>query len=151
MKKIRRTLITILIIILIPSILMAIPGVHKQYSKDATKIKVNKIMKIENDRLIINSIVFDDDYTYINYSLLRKYPGCNFPSGLIKIYDDKGNEITNNGGNCSSKTWGQQGIMVLEKFSLKEVDSLLLKFQLFDIESELLIDLKKAGGMGEKE
>lgn len=151
MEKVRRSLIVILVIILIPSIFMSIPNSNKQYNKDATKIKINKIMKIDNDRLLINNIVFDDDYNYINYALLRKNPGWSFSASIIKIYDDKGNEIINNGGNSSSKTWGQQGIMVLEKFSLKEVDSLLLKFQFHDRESELLIDLKKAGGKGEKE
>lgn len=141
MKKIRRILITILTILLIPSILMSIPSPTIKHSEHATKISINKFMKIDKDLLLIHKIVIDDKNSYLKYTVFRSKLGWNFGDHALKIYDDKRNEIPHMGGRYYPKMWGGQGIIELEKISLNEVKYLLLKYEHYDRKSQKIIQL----------
>jgi hypothetical protein len=113
-------------------------------SKEAQVIEVGKSMKIDNDTLYIKRIVNTQEQTFIRYGLLRSEQGWSFSEGALKIFDDCGREYQSIGGGSSGKSWGQEGLIKLDRIN-KDSKQITLKLDWYDRKGELTISLKKDG------
>lgn len=155
-KIIRRSIIVICLLLLIPVISQLLP--ERKYLRtdianmvrngNAKAIEVNQSAKIDMDTLIIKSIINTSDETYIRYRVLEPGQGWNFPVSALKMYDEKGNSYMWNGGTGQGKLWGEECFYSYQKISSSSKE-MVLKFEWYDRSVELRIPLEKSGGSNE--
>jgi hypothetical protein len=113
-------------------------------TKEAQVIEVGKAMKIDKSTIYIKRIINTSDKTYIRYSFIRLEQGLSFPDGEFKVFDNIGKEYHYEGGESSSKIWGQDGLIEIDRID-KNSKHITIKFDRFDRKNELTISLGKEG------
>lgn len=154
LKILRRAIIIICSILLIPLIMSSIPSVKyfdstwkKQMISDNAKvIEVNKKWKIDNASIIIQSVILTDKHVYIRSRYVSFEQGWSFPLEAIEIYDDKGKKYMNVGSTDEGKLWGEEGMAEYEKIP-KTCKEITLKLQYYDRKAELKIPCKRGGNI----
>lgn len=155
-KIIRRSIIVICLLLLIPVIPQLLPE-RKYLSTDvanmvkngtAKVIEVNQSAKVDMDTIIIKSIINTPDETYVRYRVLEPGQGWSFPDGALKMYDEKGNSYMMNGGTGQGKLWGEECFYSYQKISSSSKE-MVLRFEWYDRRAEFRIPLEKSGGSNE--
>lgn len=142
MKKIRITIIVICTIIMIPSIIRAIPDLRNDYGSNADIYKVDQVLLIDDDEFIVERIIIDDDNTYLEYKLVRSEHGAAFPKNAISISNISAERLRHGGSSSSSKLWGEQGVIEFER-TINVEEPVIIKFEWYDRENEVIINLIK--------
>lgn len=154
MKILRRTIIIICSILLIPLIISSVPSTKyfgstwkKQMTSDNAKvIEVNKRWKIDNASIIIQRVIITDKHAYIRSRCISFDPGWSFPLDSIEMYDDNGKRYMNVGSEGKGKPWGGEEITEYEKIP-KDCKEITLKLQCYDRKRELKIPCKRGGNI----
>lgn len=106
-------------------------------------------MKIDNDNLIIKRIINTEDKSYIRYRQISTVIGWSFSENALKIFDDKGQEYQHIAGSYSTRLWGQEGLMLLDKKISEDVNYLTIKIDWYDRKTEMKIPLSEEGETNE--
>lgn len=153
MKVLRRFIIIMCIILLIPLLIASIPE-GKYFNKElqgkvktgvAQVIEVNKKWKIDDDTIIIQRIIITDKNTYLRVSYVRNENGWSFPLESIELYDNK-QKINISSDEEIGKLWGEDGLNEYERLSAgcKEIT---LKLQWYDRKMEFKIPYAGSGNI----
>lgn len=154
MKILRRAIIIICSILLIPLIITSIPSgkYFDSYWKkwitgeNAKVIEVNKKWKIDNASIIIQRVILTDKHAYIRARCVSFEPGWSFPLESIKLYDDNGKVYRMVGSEGKGKLWGGEEITEYEKIP-KDCSEITLRLQCYDRKAELKIPCKRGGNI----
>lgn len=145
MKVLRRVIIVICIILLIPLLIISVPEEKYFYNdlKDKVKIgtaqviEVNKKWKIDDSTIIIQRIISTNKNVYVRFRYVENKSGWSFPSNSIELYDDKGKKYMVAGEDIG-KLWGEEGINEYDRPSA-DCKEIILKLQLYDRKMEFKI------------
>lgn len=152
LKRVRKAIIIICTILLIPIILTSIPSgkyLDNAELKDKIKkgtaydIEVNKSLKIDNAVLTIQRITFTNENTYLRYNYKHKKIGGNFYFQSIELYDDNGNKYISHGGESKGKLFGQDDL-ISYNFINSNSKEITLKLQLYDRNFEMKIPCSRS-------
>lgn len=154
LKILRRAIIIICCVLLIPLIMASAPSTKyfdntwkKQMTSDNAKIiEVNKKWKIDNASIIIQRVILTDKHAYIRAKYVSLEIGWSFDLGSIEIYDDNGKRYMNVASEDKGKLWGEEGITEYEKIP-KDCKEITLKLQYYDRKAELKIPCKRGGNI----
>lgn len=155
MKSLRRSIIVICLILLIPIILPNFSGLKngKYYSDElktlvkdgkADVFEVNKKIKIGGDTIYIERIINTDKETNLRYKIIEK-PGWSFSNSALALYDDKGKK-QQRGGELHGTPLGENGIIVYDRVD-KDSKKIIIKLEWYDRAGEVVIPIAK-GGIG---
>jgi hypothetical protein len=150
LKSLRRSIIVICTILLIPLVFTSFP--KGKYFNDELKalvkngkaevIEVNKKIYIDKDTIYIERIINTDTQTILRYKIVEE-PGWSFPNNSIVLYDDAGKKYQG-GGASSGKFWGEEGIIDYEKIS-KASKKITIRLEWYDRVGEVIIPINKGG------
>lgn len=144
MKIVRRIITFICILFLIPEIFRVIPNLKVEYSDKSIIYEINQSLLIDNDKFIVNRLITDDNYTYIEYKVIRFEEGWSFPESAISLIDSKGKKLQQRGSHSSGKVWGSEGVIKFEP-AIKDVEPIILRFECYDRRYDLSLKLSKEG------
>lgn len=155
-KALRRSIITVCILVLALSWANSFPESKYYYDnmKEQVKegkakvIEVDKALNFDNDKFYIRRIINTEDKTYIRFSYIKKEQGWSFPDSSISIVDDKGNIYPSHGSGASGKMWGQEGLMSFDRIN-SDAKQITVKLNWFDRNDQMMISLEKAGDPNE--
>ncbi|MGP4108498.1 DUF5643 domain-containing protein [Virgibacillus sp. L01] len=141
MKWIRRLIIVIALIILIPDIIILtvstfdrdIPkDIQKQVdSGEAKMIDLDKEVTIGQDKIRFKHLVLSDDETTLIYEVHTEEIGWTFPSEALDLKDENGNTYNGRSGSSSSQSWGEFIIHTYKPLK-DDVETVIIDFQWFD-------------------
>lgn len=150
MKVLRRSIIVICSVLLIPLVFTSFP--NGKYFNDELKtlvksgkaevIEVNKKIPIDNDTIYIERIINTDTQTILRYKIVEE-PGWSFPSNVLLLYDDAGKKHQG-GGASSGRFWGEDGIINYERIS-KASKEITIRLEWYDRVGEVVIPIDKGG------
>ncbi|MHC1684545.1 MAG: DUF5643 domain-containing protein [Clostridiaceae bacterium] len=151
MKSLRRGIIIVCLILLIPFIMLVFSSFPegKYYDdqlKDLVKngqaevIEINKKINIDDDTIYIYRIINTETETNLRYKILEK-PGWSFSASALVIYDDYGKK-QHHGGGSSGKIWGEDGLAKYERIN-KNSKEITIKLEWYDRTGEIVVPLGK--------
>ncbi|MFL0251060.1 hypothetical protein ACJDT4_11555 [Clostridium neuense] len=154
MKILRRAIIIICSVLLIPLIMSSIPSAkyfdstwkREMTADNAKVIEVNKKWKIDNAYIIIQRVILTDKHVYIRSRYVSFEQGWSFPLETIEIYDDKGKKYMHVASTGEGKLWGEEEMAEYEKVP-KNCREIVLKLQHYDRKAELKIPCKRGGNI----
>lgn len=150
LKLLRRSIIVICLILLIPLIVSFFSRFfyREYYSKDlkqlvkdgkADVIEVNKKIKIDNDTIQIQKIVNTNDSTNLIYRT-NESPGWSFSNSALVLYDEKGKKQKNS-SEGSMSILGAYGIISYDKID-KDSKKLIVKLEWYDRTGQLVVPVE---------
>ncbi|QZY54165.1 hypothetical protein [Crassaminicella profunda] len=156
-KVLRRIIIIICLVILIPEIIHSLPKdkylddnkIKRAIEKgEAEVIELNIKDKIDNDIFTAERLIIGKEESYLIYSLRKSEVGWSFPAP-IQIYDEKNKNYQCTQGFSRGKLYlsinrryGDEGVLRFDKIE-KDVKMLILKLEWYDRKMEIEIPLKK--------
>lgn len=153
---IRRTILAVLIVILIPHYIQVLTensnrGIGDtikalQADGEVTTIPVEKSFAIDKDTFSVDSVYVTPKQIMVTYKFhtKQKKDVWSFPAMSMKLVMPDGQELLSHSAGSSGTTWGSIGYI---SFSLpdKPTDSAHLVYDIYDRYGELEIPLAKAG------
>ncbi|WP_256758083.1 hypothetical protein [Cohnella sp. WQ 127256] len=150
---IRRTLIVILAIVMIPQVIDLFPtssdvkGTIKLLEQDGpvTKYKINKRMEIDLDTFIVKTLYVTPKQVVLHYSYKSKVAGgWSLPQNAFKLFDPRGNELQYRSSTSSGNSRGSTGFLAYDKLTVS-ASNLNLIFEWYDRKVILNLPLQKVG------
>lgn len=151
MRLMRRSIIVICSILIIPLIILALASFPKgKYFNSNLKvlvkngkadvIEVNKKIKIDKDTIYIERIINTDTETNLIYKVIE-VPGWSFSESALVLYDEKGKK-NQKGGESIGKIWGQDGIIIYDRIN-KNSKKITISLEWFDRRGKVVIPIGK--------
>jgi hypothetical protein len=150
---IRRVIIVIFGILLIPQAIALIPGEDNDKAelqaleKDGpvSVYETNAVMNIDQDVFTVNEVYITPKQIVLHYTLHKAEPGgWSFPNSAVKLIGPNGEELFQRSAGSSGKPWGAVGTLYFDaiKGSYK---NLKVKYDLYDRQAAVNIPLVQEG------
>ncbi|BBI34251.1 DUF5643 domain-containing protein [Cohnella abietis] len=154
---IRRLIIVVFAIILIPKAIEYIPQSDKggpdnikALAQDGpvTQYEINKSFEIDKDKFTVDTLFVTPKQVVIHYTYRTKEPsGWSFPSSAIKLFESNGEELVMDSSGNDGRPWGSTGLIYYS--ALKNTSSSLsLKYEWYDRQATLDLPLIDKEGEG---
>ncbi|UOQ86913.1 DUF5643 domain-containing protein [Gracilibacillus salinarum] len=137
---IRRLIIIVCIIVLIPNIVSFFSGMtnglpenieNKVNNGDAVLIDLDKKVNLEGDDILFKHLVLAPEETSLILEVHKEENGWSFPESALELKDDKGNSYPVTSSSSSGETWGQYTVVHYEPLAAN-VETIEIKFEWFD-------------------
>ncbi|WP_239616758.1 hypothetical protein [Cohnella mopanensis] len=150
---IRRIIIIVFAILLLPRILTLIPDNRgdkeniKALEKDGPVVKydIHQSMLLDQDRFTVNEIYSTPKQVVLRYTYRPKgTAGWSLPENAFKLYDSSGNELRYSGSSSSGTPWGSTGFINYSAL-IEPTTSMRLVYDWYDRNIELTFPIQKEG------
>jgi hypothetical protein len=149
-KIVRRLIMVIALISLIPSMISLFASLKSDIPKDirhqikvgsAKQIELNKVVSLDQDKIKFKQLIITETETLLIYEVRTKEPGWTFPDTSLQLRDKQGNVYQYDGGSSSGESWGQLAINHYERLP-KETKIVVLDFNWYDrsFQTELTLE-----------
>jgi hypothetical protein len=150
LKIVRRLIIIITFILLIPNMISLIASLRSDVPKEirrqikegsAQQFELNKVVSLDQDKIKFKHLIVTAKETLLIYEVHEKEPGWSFPDSAIKLMDEHGNVFQNDGSSSSGESWGQLAINYYDPLP-KDTNLVVLDFNWYDrtFQTELTLE-----------
>jgi hypothetical protein len=139
-KIVRRLILVIAFILLIPNMIGLITSLKSDIPKDirqqikegsATQFKLNKEVSLDQDKIHFKQLIITEEETLLIYEVHKKEPGWSFPDIALRLMDKQGKVYQSDGGSSSVDSWTEMSINYYERLP-EGINKVILDFNRYD-------------------